>query len=104
MEYLIIMGQIIGVFLILLIIGAILLYYFNKWVEHFTKLKLYGYYTNGIYVWQLIQYDKIQATLYDINENRLVIMGLHEFLRDFQFLMSDTISGIEYVNEKKEAE
>ena len=104
MEYLVVIGQVIGIFIAIIMISAILLYYANKWVEHFTKLKLYGYYTNGVYVWQLIQYDKIQATLYDINENRLVIMGLHEFLRDFTFLMSDTISNIEYVNEKKESE
>ena len=103
MEYLIVIGQVIGVFITIMVISAILLYYASRWIEHFTKLKLYGYYTNGIYVWQLIQYDKIQATLYDINENRLVIMGLHEFIRDFKFLMSDTISGIEYVNEKKES-
>ena len=103
MEYLVVIGQVIGAFIIIIMISAILLYYANKWVEHFTKLKLYGYYTNGVYVWQLIQYDKIQATLYDIKEERLVIMGLHEFLRDFQFLMSDTISSIEYTDEKKES-
>ena len=103
MEYLIVIGQVIGVFIAIIMISAILLYYANKWVEHFTKLKLYGYYTNGIYVWQLIQYDKIQATLYDIKEERMVIMGLHEFLRDFQFLMADTISSIEYTDEKKES-
>lgn len=104
MEYLVVIGQVIGVFIAIIVISAILLYYANKWIEHFTKLKLYGYYTNGVCVWQLIQYDKIQATLYDMNANRLVIMGLHEFIRDFTFLMSDTISSIEYVNEKKESE
>lgn len=103
MEYLIVIGQVIVVFILIIMISAILLYYANKWVEHFTKLKLYGYYTNGVYVWQLIQYDKIQATLYDIKEERMIIMGLHEFLRDFQFLMTDTINSIEYTDEKKES-
>lgn len=103
MEYVSLFIQLIVIFIAIIIVGALLLYYLGKWTEYFTKLKLYGYYTNGVYVWQLIQYDKVQATLLDVNENRLIIMGMHEFLRDFNFLMSDTLSGIELVEEKKES-
>lgn len=95
--------QILAVIIACIVVLCILLYYAYKFVCVFTKLKLYGYYTNGVYVWQLIQYDSIQATLYDTKTDRMIVMGRNEFIRDFKFIMCDTINSIEYVNERKES-
>lgn len=104
MEYILLFGEILICVLAFIIVSCILLYYASKFVCYFTKLHLYGYYTNGIYVWKLIQYDRIQVTLYDTKTDTMIVMGRNEFIRDFKFLMSDTLSIdiIPVVEENKE--
>lgn len=87
-----------GILALILLLGLCIIV-LNWFVCKYKQLKLYGYYTNGIYVWKLLQYDSIQATLYDEKEDRMIIMGRNEFIRDFKFLMSDTLS-VEIVDDK----
>ena len=91
-----------GIAIILALICFIMLaMIISDWfVCKYKTLKLYGYYTNGVYVWQLIQYDKNQVMLYDTKEGRMIVMGRAEFIRDFKFLMCDTLR-FEVVEEQK---
>ena len=91
MEYIYLIGKIISVILLCIIILCLFLHYSYIFICSHTKLKLYGYYTNGIYSWQLIQYDDKQVTLYDTKLDRIIVMGRNEFIRDFKFLLSDTM-------------
>lgn len=100
MEYIIILGKIIAVIILGIVLLSLGIYYANKFVCYFAHLKLYGYYTNGIYVWQLLQYDDMQVTLYDDENERMITMGRNQFIRDFKFVMANTIKFIE--NTEKE--
>lgn len=82
---------VIGILALSLFVGIIIV--IADWfVCRYRKLVLYGYYTNGVDVWKLIQYDSIQATLYDENTETMISMGRNEFIRDFKFLMAGTLS------------